>query len=216
MCIILAELSEQSAVSLSVAMITASVTVLMGLAVFVGNQYYTWRLERTKSLKEKLADLIASLLTVQEAMVSVPKAGETDDMKLPRKVSELSTAKVRCEAIQRVYFPEASTQMSKVSNALVGVALNFLALDKSQKEAAIAHLEAEEGESGPDAKALAKQAAELTGKANADMAQVSLSTRIALQAGEELLEYLSADHDHLVRIPWPFAEQKKCSCADCG
>jgi len=163
MSIILAELSEQSAVSLSVAMITASVTVLMGLAVFVGNQYYTWRLERTKSLKEKLADLIASLLTVQEAMVSVPKAGEADDMKLPRKVSELSTAKVRCEAIQRVYFSEASTQMGKVSNALVEVAIAFLALDKSQRYAANAQIEAEKGKSGSGAVALREEAEKLAG-----------------------------------------------------
>lgn len=205
MCIILAELSEQSAVSLSGAIITASVTVLMGLAVFVGNQYFIWRLERTKTLKEKLTDLIASLLTVQEAMVSVPKAGEADDMKLTRKVSALSTAKVRCEAIQRVYFPEASTQMSKVSDSLVGVALSFLALDTSQQNVADLNFEAVQGKVDPKTEAFVKQAETLAEKVRMDIEQVSYTTKIALQAGEELLEYLSADHDHLVRIPRPFA-----------
>jgi hypothetical protein len=216
MCIILAELSEQSAVSLSVAMITACVTVLLSLVVFVGNQYCAWRLERTKFLKEKLADLIASLLTVQEAMVSVPKASDADDMQMSRKISALSTAKVRCEAIQRVYFPEVSAQMSKVSEALVGVALSLLALDKSQKIATRAHLEAAEGESGSKSEALAQQAEELAGKVEVEVEQISLTTRIALQAGEELLQYLSADHDHLVRVPRLFAQQAKCSHAAFG
>lgn len=200
MQIFFAELSEQSSISLTTSIFTASVTVGLGLLVFVGTQYMTWRLDASKHLRQKLEDLVGEILQIQTAITQVG-ANQTDNSDVMfRQGRDLSTAKVRIQAVQTVYFPELNKHVSELLEGVTQLALHLLKFHSTATEywELDGKSESVSEEEGVHMELRRSELMELMSGMGETRSEL---IHFVMQAGFDLMSYIARDHAHLTRTP---------------
>lgn len=181
-------LTEQTAATLSAAGFSAVLASGVALVVFAVGQYLVWRLEHTKHLRSKLEEMVKSIIIIPALNAKLPKTRYDDCSKTSPYAEEFVAARSNIESLQKVYFPQASIQVSKflkeTESAIKNYALLYSIL-KAQKA---------------DPLLFEKKDPEDSGYAKAKECHREGWAKLC-DARNELLEYLAQDQIHLTRVP---------------